>query len=160
MGIEYFKKTLMINDSQIHLKIWDTAGQEQFSCLTRNFYKNSSGIIIVYDVSNKDSFDKVKYWIEKARENSEEKTKIILIGNKIDLSKKVSNEKARKLCKENNIMFFETSAKENIGINEAIENLIIEILKENLDNTTRASTKNNCFRLSSVESEIKGNCRC
>ena len=160
MGIEYFKKILSIKDSTINLKIWDTAGQEQFRCLTRNFYKNSSGVIVVYDVSNKDSFDKVKFWIDRVKENADEKIKMILIGNKIDKKKMISPEEIKMITKEYHINYFETSAKESIGITEAIDYLIDEILKENQEEKLTSSSTENYFSLSTRDSEKEYKMKC
>jgi small GTP-binding protein len=162
MGIEYFKKSVFVLDTRINLKIWDTAGQEQYRSLTQNFYRNSNGVIVVYDVSEKESFERVKYWIEKVKENSDEKIKMILLGNKIDLDKKVSSDEGRRLAKDTKISFFETSAKENIGINEAVEYLVTEIVKEGLDDKTRtSSTKNNLSLIKSDSiKENQGKCVC
>ena len=68
MGIEFFKKEEMIDDTRVFVKIWDTCGQELYKSLTRNFYKNSNGVIVVYDVTNRESFEKVKEWIHSNRE--------------------------------------------------------------------------------------------
>jgi len=140
MGIEYFKKNLLIEDHKINLKIWDTAGQEQYRSITRNFYKNSNGVIVAYDVTDRESFEKVQYWIEKVKENTADNIKMILIGNKIDLLRSVSTEEGRFLAKEHNIPFFETSAKENLGINEAIESLVYDVVKDYIEERTRTSS--------------------
>ena len=133
VGIEYFLKEDQIGDKQIRVKIWDTAGQEQYKSLTKNFYKKSNGIIIVFDVTNKDSFSKVKEWFQNVMDCAEENIKMVLIGNKIDLTRAVSFEEGSKLANDLNIPYFETSAKDNIGITETIRTLVSAVVGEKLN---------------------------
>lgn len=112
----------------IKVKIWDTAGQENFKSMTRNFYRTSNGVVLVYDVSNKSTFEKIQEWIQSIYDNSDEKIKIVLVGNKIDLPREVTTEEGRKLAEYYKIPFFETSAKENIGIREMMRKLITNVL--------------------------------
>ena len=110
------------------MKIWDTAGQENFKSMTRNFYRTSNGVVLVYDVSNKSSFEKIQEWIQSIYDNSDEKIKIVLVGNKIDLPREVTTEEGRKLAEYYKIPFYETSAKENIGVREMMRKLITNVL--------------------------------
>ena len=163
MGIEYFKKEEMIDDTRVFVKIWDTCGQELYKSLTRNFYKNSNGVIVVYDVTNRESFEKVKEWIQCIKENADENIKVILIGNKIDLnlSKTVQTDEGKKLSLELKINFFETSAKDNIGVNQAITSLISKVIRGIIDQKTRTSSPKNTIFLkkpSTIENEYKCNC--
>ena len=110
----------------INIQIWDTAGQENFRSITRAYYKNSICACIVYDITNRKSFEDVKLWLEDCKSQSPRKILLVLIGNKIDLEDKreVSFEEGEKFAKENNMMFLETSAKngdniENIFYNSA-----------------------------------------
>lgn len=111
------------------MKIWDTAGQEQYKSLTRNFYRNSNGVIIVYDVSNKSSFDKVQEWVQSVIDNTVQGIKMVLVGNKIDLPREVTTEEGQKMANRYDIPFYETSAKENIGIDDCIKTITTEVLK-------------------------------
>lgn len=113
----------------VKVKIWDTAGQENFKSMTRNFYRTSNGVVLVYDVSNKSTFEKIQEWIQSIYDNSDEKIKIVLVGNKIDLPREVTTEEGRKLGEYYKIPFFETSAKENIGIKEMMRKLITNVLE-------------------------------
>lgn len=129
VGLEYFTKEEKVNDKVIRVKIWDTAGQEQYKSLTRNFYRNSDGVIIVYDVTNKSSFEKIQEWVQSIKDNTEKNIKMILIGNKIDLPREVTTEEGKKLAEHYDIPFFETSAKDNIGISEFIRKILVEVLE-------------------------------
>ena len=131
IGFEYKIKMFQYKDYNIKLQIWDTAGQERFHSITNNFFHNADGILFVYDITNRQSFNGVKVWIKEAEEIGNF-YKRILIGNKIDLSEKrqIPIEELENYCKEKNIDFFETSAKENIYLVEAF-NKIVELILEN-----------------------------
>ena len=124
---------MTINDKLIRVKIWDTAGQEQYKALTKNFYRNSDGVIIVYDVTNKSTFEKVQEWVQSIDEytDSEKNIQKVLVGNKIDLPRQVTTEEGKKLSDMYNIPFYEASAKDNIGIEDFMKKIIGEVL-ENL----------------------------
>ena len=124
---------MTINDKLIRVKIWDTAGQEQYKALTKNFYRNSDGVIIVYDVTNKSTFEKVQEWVQSIGENTDSEKNIqkVLVGNKIDLPRQVTTEEGKKLSDMYNIPFYEASAKDNIGIEDFMKKIIGEVL-ENL----------------------------
>ena len=126
IGVEYGSKNITINGKIYKIQIWDTAGQENFRSITRAYYKNSICACIVYDITNRKSFEDVKLWLEDCKSQSPRNILLVLIGNKIDLEDKreVSFEEGEKFAKENNMMFLETSAKngdniENIFYNSA-----------------------------------------
>ena len=122
---------MTINDKLIRVKIWDTAGQEQYKALTKNFYRNSDGVIIVYDVTNKSTFEKVQEWVQSIGEytDSEKNIQKVLVGNKIDLPRQVTTEEGKKLSDMYNIPFYEASAKDNIGIEDFMKKIIGEVLE-------------------------------
>lgn len=119
-----------MEDKVIRVKIWDTAGQEQYKSLTRNFYRNSDGIVIVYDVTNKESLIRVQEWIEAVSDNTDKRVKMILVGNKIDMHREVSSEEGKKMADAYGIQYFEASAKERIGIDEAMKAIITEVVQD------------------------------
>lgn len=124
-------KEEQINDKTIKLKLWDTAGQEIYHTLTKNYYKNCDGIIIVFDITNKESFDKINYWVKQIKESADKKKQVI-IGNKIDLQneRQITKEEGEKMAASYSLKYFETSAKENIGINEFMLNLINDVIND------------------------------
>ena len=94
IGVEYKEKEITLNNRKIILQIWDTSGQERFHSLTQNFYRGSDGILFVFDVTNKESFDNLKFWLNDAKVDA----KKIIIGNKIDLTNRIiSKEKMEKI---------------------------------------------------------------
>ena len=119
VGIEKNNAEIEIESGEtIKLKIWDTAGQERFRSISFNSLRKSNGCIVVFDLTEKSSFEKVTEWLKKIRENMP-KIPIALFGNKNDLpNRKVTQEEIDELCKRENLIYFETSAKENKGIKE------------------------------------------
>ena len=122
VGIDYYNKDEVINNKLVRVKIWDTAGQERYKSLTSTFFRNAQGIILVYDVTNKETFENLKYWIQSINSNLgvQSNVKKTIIGNKIDLPREVTKDEAEALAKEYDIRYFEASAKENINIKESI----------------------------------------
>ncbi len=137
IGAEFGAKTINIDGQEIRIQIWDTAGMENFKSITRSYYKNSICALIVYDISNKDSFKNVLNWIEDCKVFSPKNILLVLIGNKCDLEEKrqVSIEEGKKVAEENDMIFFETSAKDNINIDEVFlksSQKILENIKNNV----------------------------
>ena len=120
IGVEFGAKNIEINQRAYRIQIWDTAGQENFRSITRAYYKNSVCALVVYDVTNKDSFDNVKAWIEDCKSQSPKTILMVLVGNKIDLDSEraVSTEEGEEFAKVNNMQFFETSAKNGTNIED------------------------------------------
>ena len=130
VGIDFQKKIIEMNGKKILLQIWDTAGQERYRNINKSYFQQSNAFILAYDMTNTDSFDQISYWIKEVCEKSDDRIKSILVATKVDLedNREVSTEDGEKLAKEHNLEFFETSAKDNININEAFENLVSQIL--------------------------------
>ena len=119
IGIEKNNTVIDLETGErIKLKLWDTAGQERFHCVSLNSLKNSQASVIVFDLTNKESFDRVIDWLKQIREYSL-KLPIGLFGNKSDLEgRKVTQEEIKSLCEKEDLEYFETSAKNNTGIKE------------------------------------------
>ena len=134
VGLDFFTKDEKIDDKTIRVKIWDTAGQERYKAITKCFFQRAQGIIIVFDVTNKKSFDDLKIWIDSIRSQSKltedlENMPIIIIGNKIDIPKRViDKETALNFSKEQNFDYYETSAKTGQGVDNAIKNLVKKVM--------------------------------
>ena len=138
----------------MRIKLWDTAGQEQYKALTKNFFRNADGILITFDVTNRKSFEKVSYWMDSSTTNAEKGVPIVLLGNKIDLNSQVLKEEAVKISLDYKIKYFESSAKNNTGISEAIRDITKQIL---------IKEKPNEFKISLVEKEEEveeSKCKC
>ena len=131
------RKYNLKNGKEIKLVIWDTAGQERFHSIAIKALKSAQGVIIVYDVTKKETFDHVNNWLETIKEEMPEPN-LILFGNKIDLeNREVSFEDAEKYANKNNLKYFETSAKLNKGINEGFEYIINDRYKKAEDKANK-----------------------
>ena len=120
IGIEKTEAKMKMKDgNEMKIIIWDTAGQERFHSISTGTIKNSQGIVVSFDVTNKKTFLNVKRWLEDIREVND-KIPIVLFGNKCDIieNREVEEEEAQIFAKNNNLSYFETSAKENINIKE------------------------------------------
>merc|ERR1719183_700875 len=113
IGIDFLSKTMYLEDRTVRLQLWDTAGQERFRSLIPSYIRDSSGAIVVYDVTNRASFLNTTKWIEDVRQERGSDVIIVLVGNKTDLTdrRQVSPEEGEEKAKESGVMFIETSAK-------------------------------------------------
>ena len=120
-----YKKVDLENGESIRLQLWDTAGQDRFRSITRNLYKGAAGIILIYDVTNRKTFESIKNWVESIRAEVSNKVVIVLVGNKIDKKEQidVKTEEGDVLAEEFNLPFFECSALTGENINEAFAEL-------------------------------------
>ena len=125
IGIDCKCKLFDIDSHKLNVMFNDTAGQERYSSITNKYLRNTQGVILVYDITNKQSFDKISEWSEKLKSNNN-KYSCVLVGNKCDLEKKreVTKEEGLEKSKELEMDFFETSAKEDININEMIDKIV------------------------------------
>ena len=124
------KKVVMEDGNEIKLIIWDTAGQERFHSIATSTIKGSHGIILTFDLTKRSSFNSLESWLNDIKENSNE-VPVVIFGNKCDLFEnyEVENEEAKKFAKEHNLQYFETSAKQNVNVQEGF-NSIAEIAYE------------------------------
>ncbi|XP_077537460.1 ras-related protein Rab-1B-like [Haemaphysalis longicornis] len=124
-------KRLELEGHSVKLQIVDTAGQEKFKCLTSSFYRGADGIIIVYDITNPESFSNLEMWIEEIDAYAREDADKILVGTKSDLTdkKRVDERKAQRFAKELGIPFIETSAKNTTNVDEVFKAIAASIIK-------------------------------
>lgn len=131
IGVDFKVRTLKINNSLIKFQIWDTAGQERFKNITANYYRGAHGILVLYDITDVDSFKNLNNWLMEIEKNAKSNVVKVLIGNKSDLSslRKVSVEEGEEFAEENGMKFIETSAKNRDNVLEAFEELGREIME-------------------------------
>ena len=131
LGLDFKQKKMKLkNGKVINLKIFDTAGQERYKSVSLSFIKKADGVLLIYDISDRSTFDAINGWIQSLMDVGKESIPIILIGNKCDLSedkRKVSNEEGIQKSNEYKIPFFETSCIDGININEVFDKIIEEI---------------------------------
>lgn len=136
IGVDFKIRTVEINGEKVKLQIWDTAGQERFRTITSTYYRGTHGVIVVYDVTSAESFVNVKRWLHEINQNCDDVCRI-LVGNKNDdpERKVVETEDAYKFAGQMGIQLFETSAKENVNVEEmfnCITELVLRAKKDNL----------------------------
>lgn len=121
IGVEFGARMVSIDNKNIKLQIWDTAGQESFRSITRSYYRGACGALLVYDVTRRETFGHLQSWLEDAKANSNTAITIMLIGNKSDLDAKrqVSFKEGEDFAKANGLVFMETSAKTAQNVDEA-----------------------------------------
>ena len=150
IGLDYRLKTMTLeNNKNIKLQIWDTAGQDRFRALTKNYYKGANGIILIYDISTTQTFENVKVWINQIKEEANANVIIYLVGNKIDLPKDkrtVSEEEGQKLADEYKFLFKEASAKEGTNVNEIFQELVEKIDAEAKPEVPNTEKKNQLYQ--------------
>jgi len=146
IGVDFKLKNIVTNNKKVKLQIWDTAGQERFKTITTSYYKGAQAIVIVFDVTDKDSFDHLKNWMSDIDKFAKEGIMKFLVGNKVDLTDKrvISSEQGMDFAKKYGIDYIETSAKGASNIDELfqtaaknfITNQSVNILKKSASNFT------------------------
>jgi len=151
IGIDYIYRIINIENKLYKLMFYDTAGEEKYKSIPKNHIKNVQGIILMYDITNKKSFDSIIDWISDVKEINGENFPMILVGNKIDLneSREVTEEMGYELAEKNQIEFFETSNKDGTNIQEVGLEIVYKILSETKVNNSRierigTANTNNC----------------
>ena len=150
IGVDFYSKTTTIDESLIKAQIWDTAGQERYKAFSSAYYNGAHGVIIVYDITKKESFNNVINWLNEIKAHlSEENIVVMLIGNKSDLveNREIMPEEGESMARENGMFFCETSAQENYNdmVGKAFNIVIEEIYKNSPD------------RLEGTEHEVSNN---
>ena len=164
LGMELSIYYIKYKNIKYKLHLWDTQGQERYNALTQSYLRNSDGVLFEYDLTRKESFDKLKTIYEeyKSKYKSKEKVIGVLIGNKSDdiVNRKVSSEEAIKFAEENELKYFETSAKEDKNIKKAIASLLDQIIESRISYTDISSpcTLTSTVQISSEERQGRGGC--
>ena len=134
IGVDFFMKSLDIGDKSIKMQLWDTAGTEKFRSITTGYYRGANAAFIVFDLTSKQSFECLNEWIENYYKYSDPNSEknVVLIGNKCDLvdRREITQEEIDKFIKDNNIMYYETSAKTGQNIDECFYFIAEKLVKE------------------------------
>ena len=136
IGLDYKLKYVQLDSGEtIKVQLWDTAGQDRYRTIAKNYYKGSHGILLLYDITKENSFENIREWVQNIREEVYEKAIIFLIGNKIDKKdeRKITTEQGQKLAEEYNLPFFEASAKSGENVEEIFKNLYQKISEVYVD---------------------------
>ena len=156
VGLDFKVKNVQLDDGNTYrVQIWDTAGQDRFHAITRNYFKNAHGIILIYDVTLIESFHNVKNWIKQIKEEVTDKVSIILAGNKIDMEekRKVSKEEGEKMAADYGLKFYECSAKTGENVEEAFK----DIVTKTVENFSKIDEKE-ATKLKNKKGQKKGCC--
>jgi len=134
VGVEFGSRTVDVNGSRIKLQCWDTAGQDRFRSIIRSYYRGAAGMLLVYDISQRDSFEHIVQWLREARDNADPELVITLIGNKADKAaeRKVTQAEGMSLARQNGLLFLETSAVTGHCVDEAFLSTAKHVLQKEL----------------------------
>ena len=137
IGVDFFMKTIEVDEQTIKLQIWDTAGMEKYKSISSSYYRGSHAAFVIFDLANKNTFDSITKWIEAYHKsnNPQFQKNVVLIGNKSDLvdSREITRAEAENFAKMNKMMYWETSAKEGNNVEEVftyIGQLLFETYKD------------------------------
>lgn len=135
IGVDFKVKEIIVDDKKVKLQIWDSAGQERFRNITASYYRNCSAIIIVYDITQHDSFERVSEWVEDVKKFVPD-APLLLVGNKCDLEdqRKVTQEEGQNLAKSLGYSLVETSAKTSMNIDKVFTEISTELIKQQAAN--------------------------
>jgi len=160
VGIDFQDKIIEIEDKKVKLQVWDTAGQERFRNVAKNYFQSSNGFLLVFDITDKESFQKLKdFWMEQLNMHAPKKAKSVLVGNKSDLAgqRQVSIEEAEEFAKDNNLKYYEVSAKEGTKVVELFFYLANEIYQSH---TYEEFNENKTITLKKEKSKKKDKKKC
>ncbi|KAM4641548.1 ras-related protein Rab-3B [Discoglossus pictus] len=165
VGIDFKVKTVYRNEKRVKLQIWDTAGQERYRTITTAYYRGAMGFILMYDITNEDSYNAVQDWATQIKTYSWDNAQVILVGNKCDIEDErvVPPEKGQHLADQLGFEFFEASAKENIQVKQVFERLvdiICDKMSESLDTEHPAGTTGKNIRFTDSAAPLQPKCSC
>jgi small GTP-binding protein len=122
IGVAFHVKDIVVGENILRLQIWDTGGQERFGPIRQLYYRGAKGVLLVYDRSNPDSFNRVDYWLKEVKRACGN-VPLVLVANKADLEAKVQLEQGKAVAEEHSLIFVETSAKDDVNVDFAFSEL-------------------------------------
>ena len=162
IGVDFRIRSIEVDGKHIKLQIWDTAGQERFRTITSSYYRGANGIIVVYDITDKESFENIKQWLQEIERYASDSVIALLIGNKSDLkeNRQVSRHTAQEFSQYNNMDFLETSAKENKNVGNFFVRIAQKILEKQDANILTQTMKRRLYSNESkkIHTEPKNGC--
>uniref|UniRef100_UPI00358ED842 ras-related protein Rab-37-like isoform X3 n=1 Tax=Myxine glutinosa TaxID=7769 RepID=UPI00358ED842 len=129
VGISFMNKVVAVDDAKVKLQIWDTAGQERFRSVTHAYYRDAHALLLLYDITNRPSFENIRAWLTEIHEYAQQNVVIMLLGNKGDMTTErvVKKDEGERLAKEYGIPFMETSAKTGLNVELAFTAIAKEL---------------------------------
>ncbi|KAG8690179.1 hypothetical protein FRC08_010614 [Ceratobasidium sp. 394] len=130
IGVDFRVTKMDVRGKKVKLSIWDTAGQERFRTITSSYYRGAQGIILVYDVANRESFEALPRWFSELETYVSPSVVKIVVGNKVDkeFSRQVSTEEGRAFAERMGTLFVESSAKTKVGVQDTFRELVEKIV--------------------------------
>lgn len=119
IGVQTDYKTIILDEGiNVDIQIWDTSGEERFKTITKQYYRNANGVILVFDITDRHSFNDINHWLSDIKDNGPDNINMIIVGNKVDIAeqREVSFEEANELCRQLEVDYIEISALENLNI--------------------------------------------
>jgi small GTP-binding protein len=132
LGVDFLTKTIAVNNQNVKLQLWDTGGQEFVMSLLPFYFSGAAGGVLVYDITNRNSFNSLDYWLNQIKKNTG-KIPVVLAGNKVDIAdqRKVSTKEGQEFATKHNLLYLETSAKTGVSVPDLFESLVHHIVKQN-----------------------------
>ena len=163
IGVDFKTKQIELDDHSIKMQIWDTAGHEKFRTITTSYYKSAQAIIILYDITQKSSFDHIRNWITEIDKFGKQGVLKVIVGNKLDLenNRKIKKEDAENLALKYGVKLWEVSAKDNTNIEEMFIDTIKTLLERNskiINDIPGSSMNNNFFLNTNIKAKKKKKC--
>jgi Ras-related protein Rab-1A len=165
IGVDFKIKSLTIDGQKVKTNIWDTAGQERFKNITVSYYKGASGVMLVYDITDKESFDKLGDWLIEVEKNAPSNVYKILIGNKSDLGdqRQVTYDQGKEFADTYEMKFIETSAKSSLNVEDAFTTMTKEIITLKKKNVEQEDSKKknliNFNESKNIQKQERGCCK-
>ena len=161
IGVDFKIKTSIINGKVVKLQIWDTAGQERFRTVTSSYYRGAHGIMVVYNIADRTSYNNVKQWLQEIDRYACENVNKLMIGNEVDLKEKreVSFTEAQSYANEHGLSFLEASAKDSTNVVEAFEKLAQDIVNR-IENSPPPENPGTPLTLQPTQPHSSGGCGC
>ena len=163
IGVDFKTKQIELDDHSIKMQIWDTAGHEKFRTITTSYYKSAQAIIILYDITQKSSFEHIRNWITEIDKFGKQGVLKVIVGNKLDLenNRKIKKEDAENLALKYGVKLWEVSAKDNTNIEEMFVDTIKTLLERNskiINDIPGSSMNNNFFLNTNIKAKKKKKC--
>ena len=153
IGVDFKIKTFNIDNKKIKMQIWDTAGQERFKNIIASYYRGAHGILLIFDVTDKDSFKNLSNWLIEIEKNANKNVLKVLIGNKTDLEEKrvITYHQGKEFADNYGLKYIETSAKKNLNVNEAFSTLGRELMQATEDKKIIKQRQNKKISVAKME---------
>ena len=156
IGVDFKVKMVTKGNEKIKISIYDTAGQERFKNIVKHYYKGANGILLIYDISKRITFEKLQFWLDDLKENADiDNLFIYLVGNKNDKKeeREVTFEEGNKFAKEKNLPFIEVSAKTGENINQLFDDMIKGTILKIVNFDKKYNNLSNSINLSFLDKE-------